>query len=183
VRFKGAITKGLLLALILTLVPITAFSVQKITPGSACKVYKQKVNYQNKTYTCIKSGMKLVWNKGVVVKKPTPAPTYSPSPVLKQTDVLDPKYPKQGEPCPRNSKDVIGYDSKGKLVDLMCNQFNDQYYPRPENLNPFQVDQKTGERIRDLSKSDININFNDIVYKPTPFVTANPKSPLTSSLY
>ena len=74
-RIRGTVSKGLLVALILTLVPITAFSAQKINPGSTCKVYKQKVTNQNKVYTCIKSGKKLVWNKGVAVVTPTPTPT------------------------------------------------------------------------------------------------------------
>ena len=65
-RFKGSINKGFLIALALTLIPTAAISVQKIIPGSACKIYQQKVAYQNKIYTCIKSGKKLVWNKGVI---------------------------------------------------------------------------------------------------------------------
>jgi len=78
-RIKGSLTKGLLVALTLTLIPITAFSAQKITPGSTCKVLNQKVVYQNKTYTCIKSGNKLVWNKGVkVVTKTNASPTTRP---------------------------------------------------------------------------------------------------------
>lgn len=79
-RIRGSLAKGLLVALILTLVPITAFSAQKVTPGSICKVLNQKVVYQNKTYTCSKSGKKLVWNKGVVVKKSTPTATPTPTP-------------------------------------------------------------------------------------------------------
>ena len=78
-RIKGSLTKGLLVALTLTLIPITAFSAQKITPGSTCKVLNQKIVYQNKTYTCIKSGNKLVWNKGVkVVTKTNASPTTRP---------------------------------------------------------------------------------------------------------
>ena len=65
-RFKGSINKGFLIALALTLIPTAAISVQKIIPGSACKIYQLKVAYQNKIYTCIKSGKKLVWNKGVI---------------------------------------------------------------------------------------------------------------------
>jgi len=86
-RSKGRFTKGLLVALILTLLPSTAFSAQKITPGSTCKVYKQKVTYKNKVYTCVKSGKKLVWNKGVAVKKPTPTltPTQTATPKATQT--------------------------------------------------------------------------------------------------
>lgn len=79
-RFKGRFTKGLLVALILTLIPITAFSAQKINPGSTCKVYKQKVTNRSKVFTCIKSGEKLVWNKGVAIFKPTPTPTQSKIP-------------------------------------------------------------------------------------------------------
>jgi len=76
VRFKGSLAKGLLIALAVALIPVTAVSAQKITPGSTCKVLNQKVVYQNKTYTCTKSGKKLVWNKGVPVKKSTP--TFGP---------------------------------------------------------------------------------------------------------
>ena len=84
-RFKGSFTKGLLVALIFTLVPITAFSAQKITPGSTCKILNQKVVYQNKTYTCIKSGKKLVWNKGVVVVKTALTPNPKTQPTQKVT--------------------------------------------------------------------------------------------------
>ena len=77
--FSRRLSKGFLIALIFTLIPITAFSAQKITPGTACKIYNQNVTYQNKVYTCIKSGKKLVWNKGVAVKKPTPTATPTPT--------------------------------------------------------------------------------------------------------
>ena len=76
-RIKGSLAKGLLIALALTLIPDVAVSAQKITPGSTCKVYKQKVTNKNKVYTCIKSGKKLVWNKGVALKKSEPAPVPS----------------------------------------------------------------------------------------------------------
>ncbi|MCX6425671.1 MAG: hypothetical protein NTV47_02800, partial [Actinobacteria bacterium] len=74
-HIRGSIAKGFLIALAITLIPITAVSAQKVTSGSICKVNKQKVTYQNKTYTCIKSGKKLVWNKGVAVVKLPPNPT------------------------------------------------------------------------------------------------------------
>ena len=78
-RIKGSLAKVILFSLALTLIPITAFSAQKITPGGACKVLKQKVVYLNKSYTCSKSGKKLVWNKGVAIVMPTPSPTPTPS--------------------------------------------------------------------------------------------------------
>ena len=78
-RIKRSLARGLLIALAISLIPIAAFSAQKITPGSTCKVMGQKIAFQKKTYTCIKSGKKLVWNKGVALKKPTPMPTQTPS--------------------------------------------------------------------------------------------------------
>ena len=64
-RIKGSFAVGFSFALVLTLIPITAFSAQKITPGSACKVYKQEIKVKNEVYTCVKSGKKLVWRVGV----------------------------------------------------------------------------------------------------------------------
>jgi hypothetical protein len=96
-RIKGSLAKGLFIALALSLIPVSAISAQKVTAGSKCTVNKQKVKYQNKTYTCIKSGKKLIWNKGVAFKKPTPTvsptPTPSPTPSPTPTQVLPAKYP------------------------------------------------------------------------------------------
>ena len=80
VRVKNAFAIGLPIALISILLPVSAISATKITPGTVCKVYLQKVTYQNKVYTCTKSGKKLLWNKGVAVAKPTPVPTPSSTP-------------------------------------------------------------------------------------------------------
>ena len=42
--------------------------------GAKCTKVGSKSVVGVKTFTCIKSGKKLVWNKGVVVKKVTPTP-------------------------------------------------------------------------------------------------------------
>jgi len=65
--------------LILSLFLPTSNSAQKITAGATCKTLNKKTIYQNKTYTCIKKGTKLVWNKGVAVKTLTPTPTPTPA--------------------------------------------------------------------------------------------------------
>jgi hypothetical protein len=89
-RIKGSFARGLFFLLAVTLIPTAAVSAQKVTPGSICKVYKQKVTYQNKVYSCIKSGKKLIWNKGIALKpKPTPTPT--PSPIPTPTPTPTPK--------------------------------------------------------------------------------------------
>jgi M6 family metalloprotease-like protein len=76
--------------LILSLFLPTSNSAQKITAGATCKTLNKKTIYQNKTYTCIKKGTKLVWNKGVAVKTPTPTPTPTltptPTPIQANTE-------------------------------------------------------------------------------------------------
>lgn len=50
--------------------------------GASCTKLGSKQSYKGKTFTCIKSGKKSVWNKGVVViaaPKPSATPTSSPS--------------------------------------------------------------------------------------------------------
>lgn len=65
----------------------------------------QKVVSGNKTYTCIKSGKKLIWNKGVVLTKPTPAPTPSPSPTPIPTPIPTPT------PTPTGPAQTISLDN------------------------------------------------------------------------
>ena len=60
--------------------------------GATCSKLKATQVFQGKRFTCIKSGKKLVWNKGVTIRvtstptptasaTPTPTPTPSPTPV------------------------------------------------------------------------------------------------------
>ena len=73
-RIKGSLSKGLLISLAVSLIPVAAVSAPKVTPGSTCKILSQKVIYLNKTYTCIKSGKKLIWSRGVALSKPAAEP-------------------------------------------------------------------------------------------------------------
>jgi len=66
-RTQRILSKGLLVALILSFAPTIAYTATKVIPGTTCKIYNQKVTDQNQTYTCIKSGKKLVWSSGVRV--------------------------------------------------------------------------------------------------------------------
>ncbi len=60
-------------------------SVAAVTPGTKCSKAGATSTYNGKKYTCVKSGKKFVWNKGVALQKPvplaTPTPTPTPSPV------------------------------------------------------------------------------------------------------
>ena len=89
---KARVLNALIISLLLSLLPLSAFSAQKITAGAACASLNKKVTYQNKIYTCIKSGKKLIWNKGVSVKVAAPKPTPTPSPTQSQnsTPIAEP---------------------------------------------------------------------------------------------
>lgn len=81
-KIKKSLSKGLLLALAFSLIPVMAFSAQKVTAGSTCKTLNQKVMIQKKIYTCIKTGKKLVWNQGAAVALPTPTAKPTPKPIV-----------------------------------------------------------------------------------------------------
>ena len=132
-RFKWGLFKGVLIALILTLVPITAFSAQKITPGSTCKVLNQKVVYQNKTYTCIKSGKRLIWTKGVAVKKPTPSP--APTVTVTATPYLAPTVTVTATPTPSSSPSTI--PQAIQICSGIANSEQNKFKVSIQLMNPF----------------------------------------------
>ena len=147
-KLGRAFAIGLSLSLLAALPAVSA-----VKAGPVCKKVGQTSVVKGKTFTCIKSGKKKVWSKGAPVKtaspvetpSPTPSPTptpyptpsptptnsVSPTPSPSPTKTQDPKYKRQGESCPRKSGDVIGYNDQGILVTLMCNEWDDRYFPRP----------------------------------------------------
>jgi hypothetical protein len=127
---------------------VTAISAQKISTGSTCKVLKQKVVYLKKTYTCIKSGNKLVWSKGVSVVKPnsktppvaigdpvgaiggTPTPTPTPSgnaanipAVVKAALNSFAEFPKSKE-APQEISFVFGPNADQETSDMIVKNAN-----------------------------------------------------------
>ncbi|MEN9305653.1 MAG: hypothetical protein RLY76_921 [Actinomycetota bacterium] len=78
-------------ALVTTAISSPAFAAVKA--GASCpKAGKTSVS-SGKTFTCIKSGKKLVWNKGVAVAKPAVAPTPTPSATSEPTVTKTPAFP------------------------------------------------------------------------------------------
>jgi hypothetical protein len=82
-----------LLAIALCLAPLSQASAVTAKAGASCPKLKTTSIVKGKKFTCIKSGKKLVWDKGVVVKatvaKPKPKPTSTPA-----TSHSDPVCPK-----------------------------------------------------------------------------------------
>ena len=80
--------KKSLLALTLVfalLAPLNATAA--IKAGGSCKKAGQTSTFAGKKYKCVKSGSKLVWNKGVALAKPTPTPTVTPTPTPAATPI------------------------------------------------------------------------------------------------
>jgi len=65
-------------SLLLSFAPLTAHAATP-KPGSLCPKLNQTQISNGVKYSCVKSGKKLVWNKGVAIAKPAPAPVVIPS--------------------------------------------------------------------------------------------------------
>ena len=89
--------KVLLISLLLLAPLAPSISATPPKAGAICGRAGITKNYNGKKFTCIKSGKKLVWNKGVPIKKSTPSPsptttpTPSPTPTSTPTPTLDTK--------------------------------------------------------------------------------------------
>jgi hypothetical protein len=71
---------GSFVAMALILAPVNAIAAVKA--GDVCKKAGSTATANGKKFTCVKSGKKFVWNKGVAISapKPTPTPVATPTP-------------------------------------------------------------------------------------------------------
>ena len=68
--------------------------------GNTCAKAGLTQNYNGLKFTCIKSGKKLVWDKGTIFKKVLPTPSASPTPSLIPTPSLSPSPNPTMSPSP-----------------------------------------------------------------------------------
>jgi hypothetical protein len=96
---------SLVLTLALLFTALQAYAANPPKPGAACLKVSSTQIYKGKKYTCIKSGKKLVWNKGVAVASKqstsTPSPTPTPSPTATPTPSPTPEPSKTSSPIPK----------------------------------------------------------------------------------
>ena len=138
--------RGHLLIAIALLATLSA-PVQAATPkaGAKCTKIGATATAGGKKFTCIKSGKKLVWNKGVAIKPPTPVatptvtPTPTPSPSATPTPTPTPTFTPTPTPTPTpipiptpkdltfsniaENVDAIALNIFGKYEKLMSSSF------------------------------------------------------------
>jgi nitrite reductase/ring-hydroxylating ferredoxin subunit len=128
---RRQVIRGIFAALILQ----TPFSAEAASgPTLKCTRLGQTIIWRNRKYTCIRSGKKLIWDKGVVIplpKKTTSAPSpqasiYTPAPVeflicasadLKLNQPISFQNPSLSEPSRgyivvRREKEVVAFSNR-----------------------------------------------------------------------
>ena len=114
-------------ALVLSL--FTPLATAAVKPGTKCAKQGQTSTSAGIKYTCVKSGNKLVWNKGVSVKaaakpelnpvfkpaEPTPTPSATPTPTPKPAPTPEVQLPAEGSLCP-----VIGARITNSTGTMRC---------------------------------------------------------------
>jgi hypothetical protein len=89
------IALAVLVLVSLAMLPTSAANAPKA--GAPCKKVGTTTAANGKKFTCVKSGKKLIWNKGVKVSVPrpsaTPTPTTSPAPTVTPTPTERPFVP------------------------------------------------------------------------------------------
>jgi hypothetical protein len=106
---------GSFVAMALILAPVNAIAAVKA--GDLCKKAGSTATASGKKFTCIKSGKKLVWNKGVAIAKPkpvatpvaTPTPMVSPTPSPTPTVYVPPTPITTPTPAPIVEKAPTGF--------------------------------------------------------------------------
>ena len=128
-----------LLSVILSLSLINAPSNAAVKAGAKCTKAGATSVSAGKKYTCVKSGTKLVWNKGVTVKaaakpdlnpvfkpvEPTPTPSPTPSATPSPTPTPTPTPTPMPSPTPTVSADDLHTKPCTKENDRIKNSVNE----------------------------------------------------------
>ena len=98
-----------LCALVVALLLIASSAQAAVKAGAACSKAGAVSTSAGKKYTCIKSGKRLVWDKGVAkaIPRPTPTPVATPTPTPVATPKPEIQLPVSGSLCSKIGEKVI----------------------------------------------------------------------------
>ena len=119
------ILRALPLLLSVALIASVAQAATAPKAGSVCKYVGQTITAGGKKYTCVKSGKKLLWDKGVLIPTPkssatptpTSTPTVAPTPAPTPSKTPEPKPLIAGDPC-----NVVGESINNSQGYLECRE-------------------------------------------------------------
>ena len=151
-RIRKVLVEGVFVAVAIASIPLPAISAPNIIPGSSCKVLNQKIVSQKKSYTCIKSGKKLIWSKGIEAMKPGPTPTPAPAPTPAPTPTPTPA------PTPAPTQNLTAEDIKNlAILEKSWSQINNLQISQESGRIIFLVDPQFPIESRDAIKKGIEL--------------------------
>ena len=157
----------------LALVLLVSFLVALMSPiyaaapkaGANCPKAGSTSVFAGKKYTCIKSGKKLVWDKGVAIPKPTPTPTPTPTP--KPTEL-----PSVGSTCKVQGDTVTSGNTQ--LICRMTANNVLKYFELTKSfttaINPISPDKLATCRLTDQRPTPVQPEGTRITYPVFPHV-------------
>jgi hypothetical protein len=160
---------------LLVLILVSLFLTQLIAPSSAVAKAGTKCAKLNSTavsagvkYTCIKSGTKLVWNKGVKVATPTPTETRRPQKITLSTAAITYQQGSLDVLLPISTEANLGYtlESQSRRICTIG---------RENRVNFFEVGKCIIKvSVNETSRYQANsvLFYIDVVAKPTPTATS-----------
>ena len=134
-------------------------SVAAVTPGAKCSKAAATSTFNGKKYTCVKSGKKLVWNKGVAVAKPIPVNTPTPDPTPAPTQTVSPAPTQTVSPTP-----IATPTPTPTIRDWSETRSTDSGYIS-SFTGPCDVDQYLPKVLFDLQKALISVNQCSGIYR------------------
>ena len=108
--------------LLLSIFPALAATPPK--SGASCSKAGLVIAYQGKNFTCIKSGKRLIWDKGVLLKQATPAispkPSVTPTPLPTSSVVPNISPTPTLVPTPSPSQSAKPQENRDNLIGQNC---------------------------------------------------------------